>query len=259
MNRRIRLTVGAGITLAGLLMLGGCGKKGPLIYPDLLAPEAPQGVQLEQQGKALQLSFSLPSRDRRGRDLTGPFVVQIQRRELPSGERSECGSCPKDYEQMLKVDPQFPTPALKFGKRVIVLDAEVTHGKQYQYRLTAVTVEGDSSVPVETGRALVCEPPPPPRLAAKTVHGGILALEMQGAVPENAELVGYTIYRASGDEPLPFLPLASTLGSSRYEDQAVQRGVTYRYAVRLVIRRWDDLLVSSELSSVVTATVSDDP
>lgn len=259
MSRRARFSVRAGLTLAGLLALGGCGKKGPLIYPDLLVPEAPQAVQLEQRGNALQLSFSLPSKDRRGRGLKEPFVLQVQRRELTAGERGECGRCPQDYQPALKIDPQFPDPAMKFGNRVILLDTAVSRGRQYQYRLVAVTPEGAAGTPVETVRAMVCVPPPIPGLTVKPLHGGILALDMQGDVPDNAELVGYTVYRATGDEPLPFLPLASTLGSSRYEDQSVQRGISYRYAVRLVIRRWDDLLVSSELSPIVTATVSDDP
>ena len=58
---------------------------------------------------------------------------------------------------------------------------------------------------------------------------------------------------------MPFLPLASTLGAAHYEDQSVQRDVNYRYAVRLLLRRWDDLLVSSELSPMVTIRLTDDP
>lgn len=249
----------AGISLAGVLILTGCGKTGPLVYPDLLVPEAPQSVQLEQRGGGLQLSFNLPSKDRRGRGLKEPFVMQVQRRELNPDEQGECGSCPQDYRPAQRIDPEFPGPALKFGNRLVLLDADVRHGKRYQYRLVAVSKDGEAGTAAETVRAMVCTAPPAPTMSAKTMHGGIVALDVRGEVPDNAELVGYAIYRAASDEPMPFLPLATTPALSHYEDQTVQRGITYRYAARLVVRRWDDLLISSDLSAVVTTSLADDP
>jgi predicted small lipoprotein YifL len=253
------MTFRVGLTAIGLLAMTGCGKKGPLVYPDQLVPEAPQSVQLDQRGNSLQLSFNLPAKDRRGRSLQQPFVMQVQRRELAPDERGECGDCPKDYQPAMRIDPEFPAPALKFGNRLVLLDADVRHGKRYQYRLVAVGKDGEAGVPAETVRAMVCTAPSAPTITATTAHGGIIVLDLQSALPDNAELVGYAIYRASGDEALPFLPLATTLGTSRYEDQSVQRGVSYRYAARMVIRRWDEQLVFSELSAVLTTTLSDDP
>lgn len=247
-----------GVALASCFLLTGCGKKGPLIYPDLLVPEAPQAVQLEQRGDSLQLAFDLPARDRSGRALKDPFVLQVQRRELNVDERGECGECPKDYQPARRIDPEFPDPAMKFGKRLVLLDPEVSQGKRYQYRLVAVTSAGDSGVPAETVRAMVCAVPAAPTITAKVVHGGTVVLELQGEVPDNAELVGYALYRAAGDEPMPFLPLVTTLGRAQFEDQTVQQGVVYRYAARMVLRRWDELLVSSELSSVTTINPSSD-
>ncbi len=253
------LNLRTGLTVVGLLALTGCGKKGPLIYPDLLVTEAPQSVQLEQRGNSLELSFNLPAKDRRGHGLTEPFVVQVQRRELAPGDQGQCGERPKDYQPAIRIDPEFPDPAMKFGNRVVLLDSDVRHGKRYQYRLVAVSRDGEYGVPAETVRAMVCTVPPAPAITAKTVQGGIIRLDLHGEVPDNAELVGYAIYRAEAGASLPFLPLATTLGTAYYEDQSVQRGVTYHYAARMVLRRWDDLVVSSELSPVVTTTLSDDP
>lgn len=257
MQPALRLPVG--LAVAGLLTLSGCGKKGPLVYPDLLVPEAPQAVQLEQRGSSLQLSFNLPGRDLRGRGLQEPFVIEIQRRELKPDEVGECGSCPRDYQPPLRIDPEFPEPARKFGKRLVLLDSDVQQGKRYQYRMVAIGADGEAGAAVETVRAMVCAAPPTPSLNATVQHGGVIALEVQGQVPDNAELVGYAIYRAAGDEELPFQPLATTQGTNRYLDQNVQPGTRYRYVVRTLVRGWDELLLSSEPSAVVVVSLDEAP
>ncbi len=216
-------------------------------------------MQVEQRGSSLQLAFDLPSKDRSGRALKEPFVIQVQRRELNPDERGDCGSCPKDYQPSVRIDPEFPDPAIKFGKRIVLLDAEVRAGKQYQYRLQATRKDGESSAPVESQRTAVCTAPPAPILRAKSVYGGYIVLEVSGQLPENAELVGYGIYRVDGDTLMPYQPLVTTLAATSYQDQTVQRGVRYRYAARMIVRRGDDVLASSELSPVVEISVADDP
>lgn len=247
-----------GLAMAGLLTIGGCGKRGPLVYPDLLVPEAPQAVQLEQRGSNLLLSFNLPAKDRRGRPLQQPILMQVQRRELNPDERGECGECPKDYQPAMRIDPEFPAPAQKFGNRIVLQDADVRHGKRYQYRLVAVGGDGEAGVAAETMRTMLCSAPSTPRVHAKTLHGGVILLEMQGELPDNAELVGYAIYRAAGDEPLPFQPLTITPGTASYHDRDAQPGLRYRYAVRMVLKRWDEVLVSSDLSATVTSSLDDE-
>jgi len=257
MQSALRLPVG--LAVAGMLALSGCGKKGPLVYPGLLVPEAPQAVQLEQRGSSLQLSFNLPGRDLRGRGLQSPFIIEVRRRELKPDEVGECGICPRDYQPPLRIDPEFPDPARKYGKRLVLLDSDVQQGKRYQYRMVAVGVDGEAGAAAETVRALVCAAPPTPSVNATIQHGGVIVLEMQGEVPDNAELVGYAIYRATGDEELPFQPLATTLGTNRYLDQNVQPGSRYRYVVRMLVRRWDELLLSSEPSAVVVTSLDEAP
>lgn len=252
------LRIPVGLAMAGLLAMGGCGKKGSLIYPDLLVPEAPQAVQLEQRGAGLQLSFDLPSRDRRGRSLQTPVVVEVQRRELSPGEAGECGSCPKDYQPALRIDPEFPAPARTFGKRLVLLDPDVRQGKRYQYRMVAVSRDGEVGAVAETARTMVCLAPSAPVVSAKALHGGVIQLDMQGELPDNADLIGYAIYRAAGDEELPFLPLATTLATAHYQDQQVQQGVRYRYAVRMLLKRWDEVTVASDLSAVVAVSLDDE-
>lgn len=252
-------TFRTGLAMASLLVLAGCGKKGPLLYPDMLVPEAPRAVQVEQSGNSLQLSFGLPTRDQAGRVLKTPFVVQVQRRELEAGERGACGSCPQDYQPIVRIDPEFPAPAMRFGERVVLVDSDVRLNKHYQYRLVAISGgENGGGGAAESLRSQLCAAPAPPAVRAKAVHGGVILLEMDGVVPDNAELIGYALYRASGEEAFSFQPLVTTLGTARYEDLSVQRDVSYRYAARMVVRRGDDLVMSSELSPVVTVRVSDD-
>lgn len=255
---RSALQLPVALAVVALLAVGGCGKKGPLVYPDLLVPEAPQAVQLEQRGNGLQLSFNLPAKDRRGRSLQQPFVIEVQRRELNTDEQGACGECPKDYQAALRIDPAFPDPAQKFGSRMVLQDADVRHGKRYQYRLTAVGADGEAGAAAETVRVMVCSAPPAPAVTVKTLHGGVILLEMRGELPDNAELVGYAIYRAAGEEALPFQPTATVLGTSQYHDQTAQPGIRYRYAVRMLVKRWDEVLVSSDLSAAVASSLDDE-
>lgn len=239
-----------------VVLLAGCGKKGPLIYPDLLVPEAPQSVQLEQVAGQLQLSFVLPAKDKAGRRLREqPFQIQVQRRVLAAGERGSCSSCPQDYYPLLRIDPAYPDPAQRAGDRILFVDREVQQGAQYQYRLQAIGKAGESGAVAESVRAVVCSTPPAPQLQAAAMHGGFVLLTIVAALPEDNELVGYAVYRTAGLEPMPTQPMVVSR-AARFEDLAVQPGVTYRYAVRQVVRRADDLLSQSDLSTEIAITAA---
>jgi len=58
---------GVSLLLSTVVFLSaGCGKKGPLIYPDMLIAQAPKNITLEQTGSALRISFDMPEKDQSG-------------------------------------------------------------------------------------------------------------------------------------------------------------------------------------------------
>ena len=101
-------------TLACLLFVAlavtACGKKGPLLYPDMLVPAAPSDVSAQQSGNSMKLSFVLPSKDLAGRNFAGLSGVTIVKRDEAAGQIPGCSSCTTDFSlfRKLNLDPLPP-------------------------------------------------------------------------------------------------------------------------------------------------------
>ncbi len=242
------------VAASAAMLMTGCGKKGPLIYPDMLIAQPPQQLKVEQSGAALRLSFDLPDKDRSGRKLEDLEAILLGRRVY---QEHDCVSCQDQYQALQKIDPAFPAPAQRQGNRIVVTDTDVRHGERYQYRLQTVQKGGITGSAVTTAMVKLLAAPQPPELKARSAFGGFIALDINGSVPQDATLVGYAIYRAEGSGPLA--PLTTLIAAAQYEDQAVQRGVVYRYAASVVIKRADGMLAESEPSAAVTISMVDDP
>ena len=243
------------VAASAAMLMTGCGKKGPLIYPDMLIAQPPQQLKVEQSGAALRLSFNLPDKDRSGRKLEDLEAILLGRRVY---QENDCVSCQDQYQVLQKIDPAFPAPAQqRQGNRIIVTDTDVRHGERYQYRLQTVQKGGITGGAVTTVMVKLLAAPQTPELKARSAFGGFIALDINGSVPQDATLVGYTIYRAEGSGPLA--PLTTLTAAAHYEDQTVQRGVVYRYAASVVIKRTDGVQAESEPSPAVSISVADDP
>lgn len=252
----MRATV-AVIALSTLSMLSGCGKKGPLIYPDLLLSAPPQAVSLEQTGSHLRLAFDLPSRDRSGRALKEPVQsILVYRKVL---DRQSCSSCLDSYQTVLSIDPKHPAPAQRQGARITWVDHNVRPGGQlYQYRVKVAEPGSEAGAAVDTVPVAIQEPPATPALLARPVFGGIIALELSADIPHGTSLVGYRLYRSTASES-DMQPLGLSY-NGRYEDQNVERGISYRYAARLVVRHAaSGMLLESDLSPAVAVVAQDVP
>ena len=238
-----------------LVLMAGCGKKGPLLYPDMLVAQPPQQLQVEQSGSHLRLSFDLPAKDLSGRKLEDLEAVLVGRRVY---REQDCISCQDQYQNLQKIDPVLPTPAQRHGNQIVLIDADVRAGERYQYRLQTVQKGGIIGNATVTAVTALLPPPVAPKLKASVAFGGFVVLDITGVVPQGTSLIGYTIYRAEGDGVLvPITSLAS--GITRYEDQAIQRDRSYRYAVSIVVKRNDGVIVESEFSAAVSVKLVDDP
>lgn len=242
------------VAASAAMLMTGCGKKGPLIYPDMLIAQPPQQLKVEQSGAVLRLSFNLPDKDRSGRKLEDLEAILLGRRVY---QENDCVSCQDQYQVLQKIDPAFPAPAQRQGDRIVVTDTDVRHGERYQYRLQTVQKGGITGGAVTTAMVKLLAAPQPPELKARSAFGGVIALDINGSVPQDATLSGYTIYRAEGSGPLA--PLTTLTAAAHYEDQTVQRGVVYRYAASVVIKRTDGMQAESEPSPAVSISVADDP
>lgn len=243
------------LLMSALLMASGCGKKGPMLYPDQLIAQPPQQIAIEQNGASLRLSFDLPTRDLAGRKLEDLEAVQIARRVY---QDKDCVSCQDKFVELQKIDLAFPAPAQRMGNRIVWVDSDTRSGEQYQYRLKMVQRGGVTGGVATSLMARIEHPPPAPVLRARSAFGGLIIVELEGKPPQGTSLAGYRLYRADGAAPVqPLAVLAG--GTSRYEDQAVQQGIVYRYGSRMMVKRGDGVVAESESSEMVSISVADDP
>ncbi|MBI2354175.1 MAG: fibronectin type III domain-containing protein [Deltaproteobacteria bacterium] len=241
------------------LLLAACGKKGPLIYPDMLVPEAPSAVTVRQAGVGMRLSFVLPRKDLAEQSLTDLAGVRILKRESMPSPPQDCPACTDSFRlfRTLYVDVQDGS-VRRYGSLMVLLDSDVRAAGVYTYRVVPFTkkgVDGAASAPVT---ATMVPPPIPPVLHIFPSPTDI-RLEFVGLLPVIGSLVGYDLYRAVKGEDLPFLPLnKAPLSGSSFTDSGLNRGVTYSYAARLIVRMPTGELVESILSNQVEGALRED-
>ncbi len=255
MNSQALLRRTLAASAATLLVTAGCGKKGPLLYPDSLVAQPPQQVSVAQRGASLRLSFVVPQKDLAGHRLKDVEAVRILRRVCRA---ADCRGCQEPFQPLQRIGLAFPGSAERIGNQLSWLDSDVRIGETFQYRLQAEQKDGILGDATDTSPARVGVMAAAPQVSAAAVFGGAIRIDVAGLTPGGLSLVGYTLLRREGQGP--FSPLATLAsGVSRYEDQAVQLGKQYQYAARLIAKRRDGLIVESELSPVVTVNLTDSP
>ena len=243
--------------LLTLTLLAGCGKKGPLIYPEMLAPAAPAPVSVRQTGKNVSLVFGLPQKDQAGRGISNIAGVKVTRMVSVAGSGVVCTACTADFLLFSTVYLDAIAPGsgtVRSGNLLQIIDGDARSGNQYAYVATASTKEGvDGRGALPVGIELL-QPPVPPQLkvAAEPTEIQIdfgLALPVKGA-----SFAGYKLYRWAKGEPVPFVQLGSQLiVGQRYIDTTLDRSLVYNYAARQVVRMPNGVEIESDLSEVVSS------
>jgi predicted small lipoprotein YifL len=242
-----------------VLLVTACGKKGPLVYPEMLVPAAPSNVAVQQSGNSLKLSFALPSKDRSGRSLLGLAGVTILKRDAMAGQLPGCPACTDDYSLFRKLNLEFlPAGTQRSGSLIVLLDGEVRTGRDYSYIVTAFTrdnVAGAPSAPITAGMV----PPPLPPLLKVSSQPTQINLELVGPSLVDGTFAGYSLYRAVKGEAYSSWPLNSEpLKVNHYSDVGLERGTSYVYAVRSVVRSATGAVVESGMSNEVEGKLKDD-
>jgi len=241
------------------LLTTACGKKGALIYPDMLVPAAPTAVTVRQVGPSMKLVFTLPGVDKAGQNLTDLTGVKVLRHESVPGQELDCSTCATDFQifKTMYVD-HMDSSARRYGRLIVFFDSDVRIGREYAYKVLSFTkdnVDGEASKPV---LEVLVQAPLPPVLQALSAPTEI-KLEFVGLPPLEGALVGFNLYRSVKGEELPFVALNNApLTGNSYIDTGLERGVTYVYAARVVVRTSKGDLVESVLSNEAEAALRDD-
>jgi predicted small lipoprotein YifL len=252
--------------LGGLALLGGitlamtaCGKRGALVYPDMLVPAAPTAASAIQSGSGVKIQFDAPTSDRAGNRLNNLAGLKISKSESDSAPEQTCRSCMNDYRLFRKLYLDLlPNGVQRFGNRLVVLDGDVSAGWRYSYVVVPFTkdgVDGVSSAPLVVQ---VVKAVPAPILHAESCPTEI-KLTFSGLLPVEGDLAGYNLYRAPQNDPFPHRPInKEPLGGKEYIDSGLARGVVYHYLARAAVRLPSGVVVESLVSNEVQGMLKDD-
>lgn len=251
-----RATLVVGLSLIGVA----CGKKGPLIYPDMLVPAAPTAVTAQQSGSAVNLQFSITDKDRAGRPVQGVSGVKVSRRTVDEGaQKNSCRSCVTDYTlfRTIYLD-HLPMDTQRFGNRLVLPDVDVSAGNIYSYRIVPFAADGVDGAASAVVEAHVIAPLPAPDLKIESFPTEVkLMFYPQPLV--DGRLLGYNLYRWPAAMARSYQPInREPLKGGEYLDLSLERGVKYRYAVRGLVLLTSGIIVESIGSNEVEGMLKDE-
>jgi predicted small lipoprotein YifL len=252
--------IGRSVLIIGLsVLVTACGRKGPLIYPDMLIPAAPAAVTAQQSGAAVKLRFALPDKDRAGRPVQGVAGVKISRRIAEAGQRDFCRSCTTDYRPFLTLYlDHLPITTRRYGNRVVLVDNDVNAGNSYSYSIVPFTADGVDGATSAAADVSVTHPLPAPVLKIESFPTEV-RLQFSLQPPVSARLLGYNLYRWPVAADRSYEPLNNEpLKSSEYIDGGLERGVRYHYSARALMVLESGSVVESGESLEVEGMLKDD-
>ena len=252
--------IGCSAVVVGLsLMATACGKKGSLIYPDMLVPAAPTAVTVLQSGAAVKMSFAIPGRDRAGRPVHDVAGVKIGRKADEAEQKKLCRSCMTDYSPFRTIYlDRLPTNTERSGSMLLLLDGDVSEGYSYSYSLVPFTTGGVEGATATTVAVSVVPPLPAPLLKIESLPTE-LRLQVSSQAMNAGTLQGYNLYRWFAVQMKSYLPLnTEPLKDSEYVDSGLTRGVLYSYSARVLFKLSSGDVVESAESNVVTGTLADE-
>lgn len=248
------------VLVVGLsLMAAACGRKGALIYPDMLIPAAPAAVTAQQSGSAVKLQFILPDKDRAGRPVQGVTGVKISRLVAEADQKDVCRSCMTDYLlfRTLYLD-HLPADTQRFASQMVLLDSDVSAGKSYSYRIVPFTSDGVDGASSAVSTVRMAQPGPAPVLEIESFPTEV-KLQFSAQTLLSGRLLGFNLYRSSDATVRSFQPLnKEPVTGNNYIDAALGRGVKYRYRARAVIVSPAGDIAESLESAEVEGMLKDD-
>ena len=140
MLKRHRILCGAlwGI-LFGVLICAGCGKKADPIPPRLILPPAIADLSADSVAEGILLSWSAPGTDGR------IDHFRILRSDVAAEQA--CPGCPQDYRPLVTLKVADQTLRREGIKGFRYIDADVTVGRFYSYRVSACDSRGHCGEP----------------------------------------------------------------------------------------------------------------
>ncbi len=238
--------------LAGIAFLvAACGRKGPLVPPEALAPSPISNLRVSQVGTRFSICLTPPSSDETGKSVKNLAGFRVLKREvLPPDE--DCEECPTAYRLFQTVDLEFPTDVLRYGNLYCLADTDLTVSRTYQYKAVSFQADGTTSKDSNKTRRKFVHPPAAPTVKSAPAATGVILEWTVPSKPESGTAAGFNVYRSESADRMPTEPINDKpVTGNSYEDQTVPLGTKYFYAVR-ALAKVDGETVESESSNIVT-------
>jgi predicted small lipoprotein YifL len=256
----MKLLAQSGIVVALSMLAVACGRKGMLIYPDMLVPAAPASVTALQSGSVIKLQFTIPDKNRAGRPVKGIAGFKISKRAYEATQKDLCRSCTNDFSlfKTLYLD-LLPTDTQRFGNQLLLLDSDVTFGNIYLYSIVPFTVDAIDGATSTVAEVQVTVPVSAPALKTESFPTEV-KIQFSSNPIINGQFMGYNLYRTSDKNTRSFQPLnKEPLKGNEYVDSAIERGVKYRYSARTVnILKTGGVAESTESEEVEGMLIEDE-
>ncbi|PLX87530.1 MAG: hypothetical protein C0614_03025 [Desulfuromonas sp.] len=249
MNHRLR-PITLALTLLSLLLLAGCGTKGPVRPLAQPLPAAPPEMTLHQQGDALLLSWSQPRSNQDGSELTDLAGFRIYRQSFNPEE--DCPDCRDNAPLWRLVELDYLGHTQSRNGRLFLLDNGLEPGLGYSYKVVPFNRWGQDGPAIERRQTLAVPPPAPAAPKAERQNGGLLLSWQAGELPADMELLGYQVYRRRPGRAFSAAPRnQELLTQPHFVDSGFEIDRSYVYAIRTVAQQADQVLESALSDTLV--------
>lgn len=203
-----------------MLGLISCGKKGNPSPLGLAVPGTIADLAGEVKDGVLFLSFTIPSKNQDGSDMTDLDGFKVMR---------SCSSCANIFEDFKDIRLDEEKGYTIYRNRLYIFDDQLLPGFEYGYRVYPYTKNGSRGSVSNTYVVKWDSPPVSPRDVNVKVSDGMI--EFRWPV-ENG--FSYNLYRFD-DGQYPLFPLnEKPLATGYYLDTGLTNGKQYRYELRTV-------------------------
>jgi len=240
--RASHLTLLMIISLA-LVVMTGCGKKGP-VRPKLdTVPEPPQEATVQQQGMLFVLGWTIPEKHQDGtkvEDLTG-FRIKRLTYDAAQG----CPTCRDPQTEVAEIELKYPEPAQRIGKRLYWRDLDIRTGTGYRYAIVPLTIGGHEAPATMVHLVAVQPTPGPTNLRAEAGDARVSLQWDAPELPDDMELIGYNLYRRHAKRAFPIIPVnKDPLQETQLLDRGLDNDKAYEYRVSALVKTGDQVIES---------------
>lgn len=233
------------LTLVMLVSLSACGNVGPVKPLLKTLPKGAESVALEQKGSALLLSWDIPTQNQDGTALTNlaGFAIYKSDYDLAKG----CPECRPPQNLYRKIDLAYFRSNNRNSNQIHLWDNAVEEEMGYRYKIVPYTSDDLNGTISLIHRPCFAPPESVASLDAIGLdHQVRLNWSAASETRQGIQIVGYNIYRRSGDTYFSATPLnAVPVTALNYEDLKVKNDTLYHYALRTVIAIGQQQLESS--------------